>query len=145
MSIDWSRDPSLAAAQRRRERAPRIGAYADTNGLPPDEMTDVDCGLADLGTDPVIASQRLVSERGTEYSIAAIQYVPLGDGTARRLHEAEVLELARSQCHDWIAAELGIDPATRPELAARLEPRDLGNDRIGVLVDEVLRAALTRT
>lgn len=145
MTIDWSRDPALAAAQRRRERGPRIGAYADAHGLPPDDMTDADCGLADLGREPVIASQRLVSDLGTEYSIAAIQHEALGDGTVRRLTEAEVLELARRECHDWISAELGADPATRPELAARLEPRALGHGRIGVLVDEVLRAALTRT
>jgi len=143
MSTDWSRDPALAAAQRRRERGPRIAAYADSNGLAPDAMTDVDCGLADLEPEPLVASQRLVSERGTEYSIAAIGHEPLG--TARRLTEAEVLELARSECHDRIAADLGVDPATRPELAERLEPRDLGHGRIGVLVDEVLRAALTRT
>lgn len=144
MTIEWSRDPALAAAQRRRERGPRIAAHADTHGLPPDDMTDVDCGCADLEPEPVITSQRLVSERGTEYSIAAIQHEPLGNGTARRLTEAEVLERARNQCHDWISAELGVDPATRPELATRLEPRDLGHGRIGVLVDEVLRASLTR-
>ena len=144
MTDDWSRDPALAAAQRRRDRGPRIAAYADTHGLPPDDMTDVDCARADFEPEPVIASRRLATDRGTEYSIAAIQYEPRGDGTARRLTDAEVLDLARSECHEWITTDVGVDPATRPELAARLEPRTLGNGRIGVRVDEVLRAALTR-
>ena len=30
---DWSRDPRLAAAQRRREAGPRIQAHADRDGL----------------------------------------------------------------------------------------------------------------
>ena len=146
MSTDWSKDPTLAVAQRRRERGPRIPAYADTPGLPPtpEDMTDVDCTQADLGPDPIVAVQRQRIDRGTQYSIAAHQYEPRGDGTARRLTAAEVVDLARIECHDWIASEFGVHPSTQPELAARLEPRDLGRGRVGVVVDEVLRAALTR-
>ena len=32
---DWSQDPALAAAQRRRDAGPRVQAHADTHGRPP--------------------------------------------------------------------------------------------------------------
>ena len=46
--VQWSSDPRLAAAQRRREAGPGIQAHADTNGIDPEETNDVDCALADL-------------------------------------------------------------------------------------------------
>ena len=129
MTTDWSHDPALAAAQRRRERGPRIQAHADTNGRPPD---------------PIVAVQREITDRGTRYSISDLQYVPSGRGTARRLSREEVLDVARRECRDWVETDLGCDLEARPELAARLEPRDLGRGRVGIVVDEVLAAELRR-
>ena len=82
---------------------------------------------------------------------------PLGDGTARRLTEAEIHQRARDLRPQWLACELGrrLDEASiaaaldaDPDLDQIFEPRALDDERIGIVVDEdrltQLRTAIRR-
>ena len=92
-----------------------------------------------------------------EIFVDAVQHEPVGAGRRRRrLTPAEVHERARSFRANWLARELG-DPSqerhvahvltTDPDLAAALEPRELDDDSIGIVVDDKilkrLRAAIS--
>ena len=92
-----------------------------------------------------------------EIFVDAVQHEPVGTGRRkRRLTPAEVHERARGFRANWLARELG-DPSqerhvahvltTDPDLAAALEPRELDDDSIGIVVDDKtlkrLRAAIS--
>ena len=82
---------------------------------------------------------------------------PAGDGTARRLTEAEIHQRARDLRPEWLACELGrrIDEDSiaaaleaDPDLDAAFALRALDDQRIGIVVDEDrldrLRTAIRR-
>ena len=92
-----------------------------------------------------------------EIFVDAVQHEPVGAGRKmRRLTPAEVHQRAKSFRANWLARELG-DPSqephvahvltTHPDLAAALEPRELEDDSIGIVVDDDilgrLRAAIS--
>ena len=85
----------------------------------------------------------------TEIWINALQHEPIDDDgrRMRRLTPAEVHQRVIDRRAGWLAWELGrheddrqiaLAIETHPELAAAVEPRQLDENRLGIVVDEQL-------